>query len=124
MIKKYSNFFQFWDPFLFNEHFSYFSTSSDLPNTLYFKGKKWKDKSNAREALLKLMKNLNFTSFEDLYILDRKHFLDNGFRSLIFEYEDATTAIMEIFPEYPWKAWKFPSGKFFKQNENFTLMKY
>lgn len=70
----------------------------------------WKDVENRRAFFNSLQQKLNLRSKEDWYNINGVQEIKyHGGRSLIFQYKDSfPTAIMDTFPEYNWKPWKFP----------------
>jgi len=69
----------------------------------------WKNLKNHREFLDQVGKKLNYAQWEDWYKVQNADVIDYGGEGLLRDYYKgfAVKAVMSIYPERPWKLWKF-----------------
>eukprot|EP01121_Diplochlamys_sp_Union-15-3_P002651 TRINITY_DN12375_c0_g1_i1.p1 TRINITY_DN12375_c0_g1~~TRINITY_DN12375_c0_g1_i1.p1 ORF type:complete len:296 (+),score=41.07 TRINITY_DN12375_c0_g1_i1:62-889(+) len=68
----------------------------------------WQDVDNQKKFFLWLGKKLNYQRYEDWYNLHHDDVKNNGGGSLLTLYDGSPIkAVVNIYPEFKWKIWKF-----------------
>eukprot|EP01114_Cavostelium_apophysatum_P016893 TRINITY_DN4898_c1_g1_i1.p1 TRINITY_DN4898_c1_g1~~TRINITY_DN4898_c1_g1_i1.p1 ORF type:complete len:482 (+),score=101.22 TRINITY_DN4898_c1_g1_i1:85-1530(+) len=71
---------------------------------------RWQNSVYCKQFFEILFKRLNFTKWEDWYTINRRVIHQHGGAQLLRYYRDShVSALLALFPEHPWKIWRFDS---------------